>query len=180
MKKKARIIHNKLKELGHSIPLGHCYEVLAALNGDKSWNITSSKKDELICYRTIISGEHEFNLRMLPYAMAAGDKIEDDTDLDMVAIEIQVPFCGSWINFDYDNCIGSRNSQLYYFYNQITLKDFTKELDINLPLLLNEQNYSWFREFFINRNYTKDLISLSKLNAEQNDLIKKLYIEINN
>jgi len=42
-KNQAKVIQTRLKELGFDVMLGHAYEVIAALDGEKSWNVTSSK-----------------------------------------------------------------------------------------------------------------------------------------
>jgi hypothetical protein len=45
-KELARQIQERLKNLGHEIPLGHCYEILAQLQGFSSWNEAKPKASE--------------------------------------------------------------------------------------------------------------------------------------
>ncbi len=48
-KEQARLIQTTLRDLGgHDITLGHAYEVIAKINGKKSWNVLSSEKPKEI------------------------------------------------------------------------------------------------------------------------------------
>ena len=44
-KNQARVIQVRLNELGFDVKLGQAYQVIAALEGDKSWNVTSGKSE---------------------------------------------------------------------------------------------------------------------------------------
>ncbi|MDB4330153.1 hypothetical protein N9948_00275 [bacterium] len=52
-KKTAKLIQSRLVELGYDFKLGHAYEVLAALSGDKSWNVASTKSKPNVVTTTV-------------------------------------------------------------------------------------------------------------------------------
>jgi len=64
-KNQAKVIQAKLKELGFNAKLGHAYEVIAALSGEKSRNVQCSKKNRpSLLEITSSDGERDYHVKL--------------------------------------------------------------------------------------------------------------------
>jgi hypothetical protein len=105
-------------------------------------------------YRTISLGGYDFQVRMLPMAVAlhrmnkeiAAYHIQSGRDL-IHAVELRVGN-SAWLDFDPVRLEGIRAEQIEYFYNKLVLPDFAKSVAMNLDFALTMKTFEMFVVFF--------------------------------
>ena len=112
-------------------------------------------------HRTLWARGYEFQVRMLPMAITthemnkneASQRIRNGEDMTH-AVELRVSNA-LWLDFDAVEIKGSRQHQLEFFYQKLSLADFAKSVAINLDLALTKETLLMLTVFFaeVRRTY---------------------------
>lgn len=151
LKKHADLLAKAIGELKHSEALE---TVSRVFYGYKDYHQAEKelKKEGMILYRTIKSGNQEFQLRMIPYcwvddSFASLDQFwNSKPDLDNLGQCVEIKVGESWHNFDYDCLYGKRKDQIAAF-GKIKLADFANTLVFNFDFLFSPATFSFYFEF---------------------------------